>query len=83
MFAPVGFVAPTAVPCAHRLMYIAEQLGWAKLLMAGKAHLRHRFEQIRPSDNAVIAVASAAIILFGRLMGNRLLRDGFEFFVTL
>ncbi len=82
VLSPMGLVTRIAVPLRYGLMDVFGELCGAELLMTGIAHRRHRFEQICPADNAVIAMASMAAFLFNRVVDHALLCKSVIFFVA-
>lgn len=82
VLSPMGLVTRIAVPPLYGLMDVFGELCGAELLMTGIAHRRHRFEQICPADNAVIAMASMAVFLLNRIVDHALLCKSVIFFVA-
>lgn len=82
VLSPMGLVTRIAVPPRYGLMDVFAELCGAELLMTGIAHRRHRFKQICPADNAVIAMASMAVFLLNRVVDHALLCKSVIFFVA-
>ena len=78
----VGLMAGLTVPPGYGLMDIFIELSRAQSLVAGIAHGRHRLDKICPADNAVIAMASLAVLLLYRGVDHALLRESVIFFVA-
>lgn len=81
-FSPMGLVTRIAVPLRYRLMDVFGELRRFELLMTGIAHCGHRFEEISPADNAVIAMTALAVFLLNRGVNHALLCKSVVFFVA-